>query len=131
MLEVKNNAPFGSAFSLFRPLLRVTIVRAAGTIPIGAPLIFTIPRRRPQAAQPKKGHVMNPLLPLDTLAAPRGDGLHPKLARLLRSHLILGVPGVVVLGQAQGDGLVQAGPHPVGNVDEASQKGVLRFPERP
>lgn len=73
---------------------------------------------------------MLPFLSLDMLAAPRGDGLHPKLARLLKARFASAGPGVVPLRRARDDGLVQAGPNPVGNVDRAPQKGVLRFPER-
>ncbi|RWM17958.1 hypothetical protein [Mesorhizobium sp.] len=72
---------------------------------------------------------MHPFLALDMLAAPRGDGLHPKLARLLRSRIALAAPGVIALRQAK-CGQDQAGPNPVGNVDGSQQKGVLRFPAR-
>ncbi|RWD99579.1 hypothetical protein [Mesorhizobium sp.] len=73
--------------------------------------------------------MMHPFLSLDMLAAPRGEGLHPILARLLRSRIALSTPDVISLRHARDDGLVQAGPNPVGNVDEAPQKEVLRFPD--
>ncbi|MBZ9761181.1 hypothetical protein LB553_09865 [Mesorhizobium sp. CA8] len=73
---------------------------------------------------------MLPFLPLDTLAAPRGDGLHPEFARLLGSGLASAEPEVVVLRQPGNGGLVQAGPNPLGNIDGAPQENVLRFPAR-
>jgi hypothetical protein len=74
--------------------------------------------------------MMLPFFSLDAMAAPKGDGLHPKLACLLRSRLALAMPGVVMLHQPRESGPVQAGPNPVGNVDGELQGEVLRFPAR-
>lgn len=73
---------------------------------------------------------MLPFLSLDAMAAPRGDGLHPKLARLLAARLASAGPGVVVLRQARDGAPIQAGPNPIGKVDAELEAGVLRFPAR-
>ena len=73
---------------------------------------------------------MLPFLSLDAMATPRGDGLHPKLARLLRTGLVSAGPGVVVLRRARDGAPIQAGPNPIGDVDGELQGGVLRFPAR-
>ncbi|CDX54179.1 hypothetical protein MPL3365_190061 [Mesorhizobium plurifarium] len=73
---------------------------------------------------------MLPFLSLDAMAASRGDGLHPKLARLLRTRLASAGSGVVVLRQTRNGAPIQAGPNPIGNIDGELQAGVLRFPTR-
>ena len=57
---------------------------------------------------------MSGLLTLHLLAAPRGDGLHPKLLDLLRQRAAIEAPdgAVVELCRMRESGLVQAGPSP-------------------
>ncbi|WP_274628720.1 hypothetical protein [Arvimicrobium flavum] len=65
------------------------------------------------------------------IAARRGDGLRPELLELLaareaRAGMMNG--NVSELGDYRGAGHVQAGPNPVGKVDEAASGNVVRFP---
>jgi hypothetical protein len=73
-------------------------------------------------------------LNLHTLAAARGDGLHPKLLELLGSlaSASAAASNVEQLALHRGDMHIQAGPHPTKAAGLPLPDGVLRFAaERP
>lgn len=65
------------------------------------------------------------------LAAARGDGLLPELRALLESRAHAGLANVTELAIHRGDGLVQAGPHPVAAVAGELPSGVVSFRKPP
>lgn len=66
---------------------------------------------------------------LHSIAARRGDGLRPELSRLLNTRAAI-LTAVVVELRPGADGFEQAGPNPVGNVQDEPPDGVIRFPAR-
>ncbi|TPM96657.1 hypothetical protein [Mesorhizobium sp. B2-1-3A] len=72
---------------------------------------------------------MGIFMSLHALAAHRGDGLRPELARLLQARACLDAVGIADLQLYNGKGIEQAGPNPVGDV-EGTQANVTHFPVR-
>ena len=61
---------------------------------------------------------MHELLLLNSLASPRGDGLHPLLRTLLETRDARAAQGIVDLDSCAPDGLKRAGPPPPGQLPE-------------
>jgi hypothetical protein len=72
---------------------------------------------------------MDSFMSLHALAARKGDGLRPELARLLQARIGLAAAGIADLQSYSGAGLKQAGPNPVRDVG-AAQPNVIRLPAR-
>lgn len=72
---------------------------------------------------------MLPLHPLHSLAAHRGDGLHPRLLELMqRPCPALSNTGPVVdLAQRRGDRHIQSGPNPARPAGSVLAPGILPF----
>lgn len=67
---------------------------------------------------------------LHAIAAPRGDGLRPELADMLRRSQarIDAGPKLVDLASYRSKGLVQSGPNPSPAAREELSEGVIPFP---
>lgn len=72
------------------------------------------------------------MLPLHAIASPRGDGLHPLILELLaaRNATYARGAGIEDIAQRRGDPHVQAGPHPIPDMQAPLPGGVIRFEPR-
>jgi len=70
---------------------------------------------------------MTALLALHTLAAQRGDGLHPALRALMETRALVAAGTIADLAQRCADPHIQAGPHPASDVTGELPQGVHRF----
>lgn len=72
---------------------------------------------------------MDGFLSLHSLAASRGDGLHPKLLAMTAAQAQLSAPpgNVEDIALRRGETHIQSGPHPVGVPGEDLPDGVVRL----
>lgn len=70
---------------------------------------------------------MTALLALHTLAAQRGDGLHPALRALMETRVLVAAGTIAELAQLGPNPHIQAGPHPASAVTGELPQGVHRF----
>jgi len=70
---------------------------------------------------------MDGFLSLHSLAASRGDGLHPKLLSLMAAQAQLSVGNIEDIALRRGETHIQSGPHPVGDPGDVLPEGVVRL----
>ncbi|SFQ07893.1 hypothetical protein SAMN03159463_05581 [Mesorhizobium sp. NFR06] len=77
-----------------------------------------------------KAWMMGPLISLHSIAVSRGDGLRPEFLRLFHARAALSTRAVTELRPGKDIPQDQAGPNPSGNVESASRKGIVVFPDK-